>query len=93
MTVVLDDGETHEVLTTLRDQLRYENAARAEKWGPMGENLVRFEAFVAWSALQRTGVLNGEKFDEFVDRVAQIDSDAVPVRPTTPAAGSEPLSS
>lgn len=94
MTVVLEGGEIHDVQTNLRDQMRYEAAARAGKWGPMGDNLVRFEAHVAWSALVRLGLLDPiPKFDEFCDLVVQIDSEAVPIRPTQAGPGSEPTSS
>jgi hypothetical protein len=88
MTVVLEDGRRYEVKTNLKDQLRYEEIARKNKWGPLGDNLVRFEAYTAWSALERSGDINGMKWDEFQAAVEQIDSAVISPRPTTPEPGS-----
>jgi hypothetical protein len=93
MTVCLEDGTVHEVSTNLRDQMRYEAAARAGKWGPTAENLIRFETFVAWSALERRGLIDGIKFDEFDQLVEQIDSDVISPRPTQAGPSSDSSSS
>jgi hypothetical protein len=83
MHVVMADGATFDVRTNLRDQLRYEESARKGKWGDIVDNLLRYEAFTAWSALERSGQYPG-KFDEFADAVEQIDSDVIAPVPTPP---------
>lgn len=93
MTVVMEDGTRHEVSTNLRDQMRYERASRAGKWGPVAENLLRYECFTAWSALERQGALDGVTFDDFDGLVEQIDSEVISPVPTQPEASSGSSSS
>ena len=92
MIVVLEDGERHEIRTNLKDQLRYEEAARKGKWGTLTENLLRYEAFTAWAAMTRLG-LTDAKWDDFGDSIEQIDSEVISPSPTRPAPSSEPTSS
>lgn len=84
MTVELLDGTVLEVRTSLRDATKWEATSRKHKWGPIGENLALWEAFLAWSALDRAGTWSGT-FDQFLDAVAQVTSAVVPVPPTPPA--------
>jgi hypothetical protein len=92
MHVVMADGSVFDVRTNLKDQLRYEEAARKGKWGEISDNLLRYEALTAWSALERAGLLTC-KFEDFGDLVEQIDSDVISPTPTQPAPSSEPTSS
>lgn len=87
MTVVLMSGETLDVRTSLVDQLAYEDAARRGKWGPMADNLLRFETHVAWSACKRGKLIPAETtYVQFADTVEQIDSSVISPRPTQPEA-------
>jgi hypothetical protein len=83
MTVVMIGGEILEARTSLRDQLRYEEASRRGKWGAMSENLLRFETYIAWCALKRGKLVpDDETYEAFADRVEQIDSVVISPRPT-----------
>jgi hypothetical protein len=86
MTVVLmgdPPPEPIEIRTNLRDQLRFEDAARKGKWGPMTDNLLRFETHVAWSACRRTKQIPDDTtYEQFADLVEQIDSTVISPRPT-----------
>lgn len=85
MTLVMENGERHTVRTNLRDQLRYEETARKGKWGPLTDNLLRYETFTAWSAARRAGIIpDAQPYEQFADTVEQIDSEVISPRPTTP---------
>jgi hypothetical protein len=89
MHVVMSDGTSHDVRTDLRDQLRYEEAARRGKWGPPVENLLRYEAFVAWSACERAG-LTTASMDDWSAQVEQVDSEVISPVPTQAGPSLEP---
>ena len=83
------DGRTLETTTSLRDYVLYETTAKRQKppWGGIGDNPSRWEAFVSWAALRRTGQYS-DTFEAFLDAAEIVDASAEePVEPTTPDLG------
>jgi hypothetical protein len=73
-----------EATTALRDYILFETTAKRQKppWGGITENPTRWEAFVSWAALRRTGQYPGG-FDTFLDEVEVVDaSSEEPLDPT-----------
>lgn len=85
------DGRVLETTTSLRDYVLYETTAKRQKppWGGIGDNPSRWEAFVSWAALRRTGQYS-DTFEAFLDAAEIVDASAEePVEPTTPEAGDD----
>jgi hypothetical protein len=56
LRITLHDGTHLEVQPTLEDRLKFETTLRKNKgWGPLSDNALKLEPFLAWSAASRTG--------------------------------------
>lgn len=87
--VEMVDGRELTCQSALRDYVRYEETAKRQKppWGGISDNPSRWEGFIAWSALKRTGQYDGT-WESFLDDAAIVDANAEePVEPTSPASG------
>lgn len=89
VSALMVDGTEHtDVPVTMRDKLNYSDTRGRHKWPPVEEDPFRFMAYLAFSALRRTGKVSGG-FDAFVDQLVDVDSpdedDLTDVDPTTPA--------
>jgi hypothetical protein len=71
------DGRVLEAKTAVRDYILFENTGRRQKppWGGITENPTRWEAFVSWAALRRTGLYQAG-FDTFLDEVEVVEAEA-----------------
>ena len=80
------DGRVLETTTAMRDYILFETTAKRQKppWGGMNENPSRWEAFVSWAALRRTGHYPGS-FETFLDEADIVEATApdADVEPTT----------
>jgi hypothetical protein len=81
------DGRVLEATTALKDYVLYDTTQKRQKppWGGLQENPSRWEAFVSWAALRRTGQYGGG-FDTFLDEADIVDASApeeAEVEPTT----------
>lgn len=68
--IMLADGEHIDVQTNLFDQAAFEKALRHNKsWGSLADNAMRMQAFRAWHAAHRQGLLpiSWEQFYESPD--------------------------
>lgn len=86
--VEMIDGRKYEkVRVFLADMIRYSDVARRHKWGSMEEDTIRAISFMAYAAMVRTGLYDGDKgFDEFAAEVAWIENEeSEPVDPTQAA--------
>jgi hypothetical protein len=88
VTVTLVDGGTLQVRTVMRDQINYETTAKRQKppWGTVSTDPGRWESFVTWTALRRTGQID-KPYEAFIDDIADIDFDFEEVPPTNGASG------
>jgi len=87
--VELFDGRVLETKTSLADYVLYETTAKRQKppWGGVSESPSRWEAFVSWAALRRTGQYAGS-FDAFLTEADLVDaSTEEPVEPTPGTTG------
>lgn len=85
----MTDGRVLETTTALKDYVLYETTAKRQKppWGGISDNPSRWEAFVSWAALRRTGQYS-PGFETFLDEAEIVDaSTEEPVEPTTPDPG------
>jgi hypothetical protein len=58
LRITTADGKTIDVQPTLEDRLRFETTLRRNKgWGPLSENALKLEPFLAWSAAERAGLI------------------------------------
>jgi hypothetical protein len=73
----MTDGRVLETKTALKDYVLYETTAKRQKppWGGIAENPSRWEAFVSWSALRRTGQY-ASGFETFLDEADLVDASA-----------------
>lgn len=67
-TVEMADGTVHEnVRITLQDRLRLERTARTRKWDLANANYApSVNAFLAWSAVERAGLIGVMTFEDFI---------------------------
>lgn len=89
--VELNDGRVLECQTALRDYIRYEETAKKQRppWGGISDNPSRWEAFISWAALKRTGQYT-EPWETFVDEAGIVDATAVEsVEPTPVVVGGD----
>jgi len=86
--VEMNDGRELTTKTSLKDYVSFETTAKRQKppWGGISDNPSRWEAFVSWSALRRTGQYDGT-WEQFLDDAAIVDASADEVEPTQPAVG------
>lgn len=87
----MTDGRVLEATTALKDYLLYETTAKRQKppWGGISESPSRWEAFITWAALRRTGQYTGS-FDAFQDEAEIVDANTEEtVDPTTQDLGEE----
>lgn len=94
MSATLFDGRVLTAKTALKDYILFENTARRQKppWGGISDNPTRWEAFVTWAALRRTGQYGGS-FETFLDEAEIVEADSEQdVDPTSQAVteGSSP---
>jgi hypothetical protein len=78
------DGRVLEAKTVMKDYLLFETTAKRQKppWGGISDNPSRWEAFVSWAALRRTGQYSAG-FETFTDEADIVDASAEePVDPT-----------
>ncbi|MDJ1115346.1 hypothetical protein [Microbacterium dauci] len=65
LEITFADGHTASVQPTLEDRLKFEQTLRKNKgWGPLADNALKLEPFMAWSAARRAGIteLTWEEF-------------------------------
>lgn len=56
LRITFADHRTVEVQPTLEDRLKFESTLRKNRgWGPLKDNALKLEPFLAWSAARRTG--------------------------------------
>ncbi|RWZ52938.1 hypothetical protein ELQ90_03105 [Labedella phragmitis] len=56
LRITLHDGKKLDVQPTLEDRLKFEQTLRKNKgWGPLSDNALKLEPFLAWSAAHRNG--------------------------------------
>lgn len=82
-TVEFNDGTVLEVDTSTADYLRFETTAKRHGWPSMQESPARWEAFSAWSALERTGMYS-KPWEQFLEDVGMVDGVPRKVNPTGP---------
>lgn len=75
------DGRVLEAKTMMKDYLLFETTSKRQKppWGGISDNPSRWEAFVSWAALRRTGQYSAgfETFTEELDIVDASTEEAV----------------
>ena len=89
IAVELADGQKWDVQTTTRDFVAYDQTAKRQRppWGPMGENIALWEAFLAWHASKRQG-LYSKPWEAFLDECVNADGGVdESVDPTLSGAG------
>ena len=82
--VEFTDGTVMEVETSTADYLRYETTAKRHGWPTMQDSPARWEAFSAWSALERSGAYT-KPWETFLEEVGMVDGAPKTVRPTEQA--------
>ena len=56
LTITTATGETLTVQPTLEDRLKFETTLRKNpSWGPLKDNAMKLDPFLAWSAASRSG--------------------------------------
>lgn len=96
LLVTMDDGSVHEVQAVNPDLLRYDRTASKHGWPKPQDAPFLWLTFLAWSALDRAGTLNGMSWSEFSETHAYevrnlADANGVPVAAADPTpAGVEP---
>lgn len=88
---MIDGTEHNDIRVILDDMIRYSDTAQRRKWPDMQTDMLRAGAFMAFAAMQRTGLFPVESgFDSFTKQVAMVtaDFDGVvdPTVPETPVA-------
>ncbi len=78
LTITFQDGRTETVQPTLEDRLKFETTLRRNRsWGPLADNALKLEPFLAWSAATREGKTD-LTWDEFTTgESAALDVEAV----------------
>lgn len=85
--VLFDDDSTADVVITQADMLRFDEVRPTKGWLTAADVLPLYNAFLAWSALERAGEKPG-RFDDWKRHVDDVELGAVePVDPTRPAPG------
>lgn len=87
----MSDGRVLETKTALKDYVLYETTAKRQKppWGGISDNPSRWEAFITWAALRRTGQYS-DSFDAFLTDAEIVDANQEEdVDPTQSEAGDE----
>jgi hypothetical protein len=86
-----DDAEPVVVQSINADLVLTETTARKHGWGSFSDAPIKMQTFLAYAALKRKGVLNGETFEQFEQTAVSIttdDGDPAGSRPTLPDPGS-----
>lgn len=74
LVITLHDGTQHTVQPTLEDRLRFETTLRKNKgWGPLADNALKLQPFLAWSAAERAGLPVGSWQDFTTGDTAALD--------------------
>lgn len=88
ITTALSDDAAPRVVTVQtdnRDQVRWELTRTKEQWPAQVDAPSLFTVFMAWSALARSGDLQGMRFAEFQPTVTAAIATLVDVDPTQAA--------
>lgn len=84
-----DDDEPLVVQTINADLVLTETTGRKHGWGTFTDAPMKNQTFMAWAALKRKGLLNGQTFEDFEQTAVSISGvDGDPVSPTPPDPGS-----
>lgn len=87
--VLFDDDTVADAVITQADMLRWDEVRAGKGWLPAPDVLPLYNAFLAWSALERAGEKPG-RFDDWKRHVDDVELGAVePVDPTRPAHGDD----
>ena len=88
LEVYLDeDGEPLIVQTINADLVLTETTGRKHGWGSFVDAPIKNQTFMAWAALKRKGLDNGQTFEEFEQTAVSItaaDGDQAAASPTLP---------
>ena len=83
-----DDNEPVIVQTINADLVLTETTGRKHGWGSFTDAPIKNQTFMAWAALKRKGVLNGQTFEEFEQTAVSITAaEGDPSSPTPPGPG------
>lgn len=91
LDVEMMNGEVHEnIRPILADMIKYSDVAQRHKWRGMEDDPIRAGAFLAYSAMTRTGLYDANTgFDQFTQDVAMVYADfgdtPESTEPATPA--------
>jgi hypothetical protein len=86
-----DDAEPFVVQSINADLVLTETTARKHSWGSFTDAPIKMQTFLAYAALKRKGILNGETFEQFEQTAVSIttaDGDPAGSVPTRPDPGS-----
>jgi hypothetical protein len=86
-----DDAEPVVVQSINADLVLTETTARKHGWGTFTDAPIKSQTFLAYAALKRKGVLNGQTFEDFERTAVSIttaDGDPAASNPTRPDPGS-----
>lgn len=61
------------IQTDNRDMVRFDMTRAHRRWPSSTDASILWLTFLAWSALDRNNLLDGEKFDDFQARCVQVD--------------------
>jgi hypothetical protein len=74
LVITLHDSTQHTVQPTLEDRLRFETTLRKNKgWGPLADNALKLQPFLAWSAAEREGLPVGSWQEFTTGETAALD--------------------
>ena len=65
--VLMKDGAQHTVQVMNPDLIKYEKTRKVRGWGTPQEDAATWGTFVTWSAMQREGLIDGIKFEDFAE--------------------------
>lgn len=72
LDVEMIDGTIHrDITTTVADQFLFSKTARSQKWGNPQDDPLLYLNFLAFAALRRNGLFNGD-FIQFTEQAAAV---------------------
>jgi hypothetical protein len=72
--VIREGSDVVEIQTDNRDLLAWENTALKHKWGSFQDRPFKWLTFLSWSALRRTGDLNGLTYEAWEAQVLSAEN-------------------
>jgi hypothetical protein len=92
ISITMANGDQWTVQTTTRDYVAYDDTAKRQRppWGAMGDNVARWEAFLAWHASRRLGLYD-KPWESFLDDAVSVDGAPADLDPTVTAPGVDSL--